>query len=494
MSTHDYRLRIGDSWRAAEGDASFAAINPFNQTTWARVPEASAADVDAAVAAARTAFDNDGWGRSPGLARATLLHRLAELLEGDAERMAQLETTDNGKVIRETRVQMRFAARNYRYFAGWADKLHGETLPLDRPELFDYTTREPRGVAALVTSWNSPMAILANKLAPALAAGCTVVIKPSEVASVTTLEFAALCERAGFPPGVVNVVTGGGEVGSALTGHADIDLISFTGGTATGRAIARVAAEALKPVTLELGGKSANIVFDDASLEQAVTGAVAGIFAAAGQTCIAGSRLLVQRGLYERVCERVCARAAAIRLGDPRRDDTEMGPVANPVQHERVLGFIERARRDGATLKVGGRAPDSAALQAGCFVEPTVFTGVAPDSELAREEVFGPVLAIIPFDSEDEAVAIANGTDYGLVAGVWTRDLARAHRVVGRLRVGSVWINTYRASAAQAPFGGVKASGFGRERSHHALNEYLDIKNVMIDLGDEVRDPFALRT
>lgn len=493
MASKTYRLRIGDAWCNAGDGSTFAAINPFDRTRWAYVPQASPADVDAAVEAARTAFD-DGWGRTPGLVRATYLNRLADLLDADVERMARLETTDNGKVIRETRVQMHFAARNYRYFAGWADKLHGETIPLDRPELFDYTTRVPRGVAALVTSWNSPIAILANKLAPALAAGCSVVIKPSEVASVTTLEFAALCEQAGFPPGVVNVVTGDGAVGAALTGHPGIDVISFTGGTATGKAISRAAADNLKPVTLELGGKSANIVFDDASLDQAVTGAVAGIFAAAGQTCIAGSRLLVQRGLYDEVVARVCQRATAIRLGDPRQDATEMGPVANRLQHERVLGFIERAQQEGAMLRVGGKAPTGEGLENGFFVEPTVFADVAPDAELAQQEVFGPVLAIIPFETEEEAIRIANGTAYGLVAGMWTRDLSRAHRVAGQLRVGSVWVNTYRTSAAQAPFGGVKASGFGRERSHHALAEYLEVKNVMIDLAEEARDPFAIRT
>ncbi len=488
-----YQLYIGGAWRDATGGATFPAINPVNQQAWAELPQATAEDVDAAVIAAREAFDGS-WKDTNGLTRATLMQRLAELLESDAERMAQLETTDNGKVIRETRIQMRFAARNYRYFAGWADKLQGESIPLDRPELVDFTTREPRGVAALITSWNSPMAILANKLAPALAAGCTVVIKPSEVASVTTLAFAELCERAGFPPGVINVVTGDGSVGAALTGHPGVDLISFTGGTATGKAISRVAAEHLTPVTLELGGKSANIVFADADLKQAVTGAVAGIFAAAGQTCIAGSRLLVQRDIYDQVVAQVCERARAIRVGDPRDESTEMGPVATKAQHRRVLDFIDRARTQGATLVAGGGEPQGDLYTRGYFVEPTVFTDVEPDSELAQEEVFGPVLAIIPFETEEQAIAIANGTAYGLVAGLWTQNLARAHRVARQLQVGGVWVNTYRTNAAQAPFGGVKASGSGRERGLHALDEYLEIKNLMIDLSNEARDPFAIRT
>ncbi|MBE0465202.1 MAG: aldehyde dehydrogenase [Halomonas sp.] len=488
-----YQLYIGGAWRDATGGATFPAINPVNQQAWADLPQASAEDVDAAVSAAREAFDG-GWKDTNGLTRATLMQRLAELLEYDAERMAQLETTDNGKVIRETRVQMRFAARNYRYFAGWADKLQGDSIPLDRPELVDFTTREPRGVAALITSWNSPMAILANKLAPALAAGCTVVIKPSEMASVTTLAFAELCERAGFPAGVINVVTGDSSVGAALTGHPGVDLISFTGGTATGKAISRVAAEHLTPVTLELGGKSANIVFSDADLKQALTGVVAGIFAAAGQTCIAGSRLLVQRDIYDQVVAEVCERAQAIRVGDPRDESTEMGPVATKAQHRRVLDFINRARTQGATLITGGGEPQGDLYTRGYFVEPTVFSDVEPDSELAQEEVFGPVLAIIPFETEEQAIAIANGTAYGLVAGLWTQNLARAHRVARQLQVGGVWVNTYRTNAAQAPFGGVKASGSGRERGLHALDEYLEIKNLMIDLSNEARDPFAIRT
>ncbi|CDG52985.1 aldehyde dehydrogenase [Vreelandella titanicae] len=488
-----YQLRIGDQWCDAADGNVLESINPLNQQAWALIPQATASDVDAAVQAARHAFETE-WRSTNGLQRAALMHELANLLESDTERMAQLETTDNGKVIRETRVQMRFAARNYRYFAGWADKLQGESIPLDRPELVDFTTREPRGVAALITSWNSPIAILANKLAPALAAGCTVVIKPSEMASVTTLAFAELCERAGFPPGVINVVTGDGSVGAALTGHPDVDLISFTGGTATGKAISRAAAEHLTPVTLELGGKSANIVFADADLEQAVTGAVAGIFAAAGQTCIAGSRLLVQRDIYDQVVAQVCERARAIRIGDPRDENTEMGPMATQGQHQRVLDFIERARTQGAKLAAGGRVPQGDVYGRGYFVEPTVFSDVAPDSELAQEEVFGPVLAIIPFDTEEQAIAIANGTAYGLVAGLWTQNLARAHRVARQLQVGGVWVNTYRTNAAQAPFGGVKASGSGRERGMHALDEYLEIKNLMIDLSNEARDPFAIRT
>ena len=493
MKVETYRLRIGDEWCAASEGCTFDAINPFNGKVWGHLPQASSNDVDAAVFAAKQAFKTI-WGQSSGLFRASCLNRLAELLEGEAERMALIETTDNGKVIRETRVQMHFAARNFRYFAGWADKLHGETLPLDRSDLFDYTTRVPRGVAALVTSWNSPIAILANKLAPALSSGCTVVIKPSEMASISTLEIAALCERAGFPPGVVNVLTGDSRVGAALIGHPSVDIVSFTGGTTTGRAIARQAADTLKPVTLELGGKSANIIFDDANIDNAVSGAIAGIFAASGQTCIAGSRLLVQRNIYDEVIRRVCERARRIQLGDPKLDTTEMGPLANESQYTKVIGYIDRAIKDGASLQLGGNTLTAPGLEKGYFIEPTIFSNVSPESELSQQEVFGPVLAILPFDSEDDAIEMANGTEFGLVAGVWTTALARAHRVAEAMDVGSVWVNTYRTNAAQAPFGGVKASGIGRERSHHALDEYLVVKNVMIDLGSEPRDPFVIRT
>jgi (Z)-2-((N-methylformamido)methylene)-5-hydroxybutyrolactone dehydrogenase len=353
--------------------------------------------------------------------------------------------------------------------------------------------REPVGVAALITAWNSPMQLLANKLAPALAAGCTVVVKPSELAPLTTVRLAALVAEAGFPDGVINIVTGGAEAGVALTTDARLGRISFTGSVETGQAIQRAATAALVPVTLELGGKSANIVFDDADLERALPGAVAGIFAAGGQTCIAGSRLLVHERVHDRLVERVAETARRIVLGDPTDDATQMGPVASQTQRERILARIGRARTDGAQLLTGGGVPDDARLAAGTFVEPTVFAHVDPASDLAQQEVFGPVLATHRFADEEEAVAIANGTEYGLASGIWTSDVSRAHRVARELAAGTVWVNTYRYSAAQAPFGGVKKSGYGRERGVEAIDEYLHTKNVLIDLSDEVRDPFAIK-
>ncbi len=492
--TTDYQMLIGGEWSNGTTEERLPSMNPFDRDVWATIPQASPEDVERAISAAREAFDTE-WKNTNGLERARLMNRLADLLDADAERMARLETTDNGKVIRETSNQMRFAARIYRFYAGYADKLYGEVIPLDNPKIFDYTAREPLGVVALITAWNSPIVLLTNKLAPALAAGNAVVIKPSEQASATTLEFGRFVKEAGFPDGVVNVVTGDGRVGEALTKTPAVDKISFTGSARVGRIIAGSASKNLVPVTLELGGKSPNIIFEDANLEQAIPGALAGIFGAAGQTCIAGSRLLVQNSIYGEVVSRVAERARAVRLGNPIDPATEMGPAANEAQYERILEFIETGVSQGAKVVAGGKPARDGELKNGFFISPTVFADVDNHSTIAQEEIFGPVLSIIPFEDEEQAIEIANDIKYGLASGFWTNDLSRAHRVSRQINAGTVWVNTYRNAAAQAPFGGMKQSGYGRERGVHALQEYIRIKNVMIDFsGEQVHDPFSQRT
>jgi aldehyde dehydrogenase (NAD+) len=482
----------GDQVSASDGE-SFESVNPFSGRPWLRVPRATDDDVQRSVSVARAAFDG-GWRRTAGSTRAELLYSLSEQILKNASRFARMETTDNGKVIRETGAQMRYVARLYRYYAGWADKIHGETVPIDSPGMVDYTLREPLGVVALITPWNSPMALLAYKLAPALAAGNTAIIKPSEHASATTLEFGRLVARAGFPPGVVNIISGDADTGACLTSTAGIDKISFTGGVAAGRQVAANAARNLTPVTLELGGKSANIVFADADLDRAVTGVVAGIFAAAGQTCIAGSRLLVQRRICRELAARVAERADQIVLGDPLDAGTEMGPVVSAAQRTRILDMVASGLDDGAEMLAGARSIDGEDIRDGFFVAPTVFGDVRNTMRIASEEIFGPVLCVIPFDDEDEAIALANDSQFGLAGAVWTQDISRAHRVVSALDVGTMWVNTYRVMAVQGPFGGTKLSGYGRERGQAGLLEYTRLKNVITDLSTSVRDPFVIGT
>jgi aldehyde dehydrogenase (NAD+) len=483
-----YQLFVGGRWVDGSGE-TIDSTNPYTGEVWAQVRSASPADVDAAVSAAAAAAAE--WRRTSGVERATLMFRLAELLERDARRLAEIETTDNGKIIRETENQIRFAARNYRFFAGLADKIGGGTQTLDSYTMLNYTTREPHGVTALITAWNSPLSLLANKLPPALAAGNTAVVKPSEYTPASTLEMARLVEEAGFPPGVVNVVVGNAETGRALTTHPRVDMISFTGSVETGRAIARAAATSVIPVALELGGKSANIVFDDADRARATAGAVAGIFAAAGQTCVAGSRLLLHRSLAGELLDGVVEKARSIRLGDPLDPETEMGPLANQAQLDKVLAEIAGAARAGARLVAGGGKVEG---ERGLFVTPTVFADVRNDMDVARNEIFGPVLGVQTFEDDAEAVRIANDSRFGLAAGIWTRSLSRAHLVAKELRAGMVWVNTYRSTAVQAPFGGVGDSGYARERGVDAIQGYTRVKNTMVDLSDDVRDPFLLKT
>ncbi len=484
-------MLIGGEWVDAQSGVTFQTVDPFTGRPWAEVPRAGAEDVAAAVRAARAAFDDGPWRGMTGAERARLLRRLAELIAEEAERIAVVETTDNGKLIREMEGQLRGLADHYLYFAGAADKVGGETIPPDRSTFFIYTLREPVGVVAAITPWNSPVLLTSWKLAPALAAGCTVVVKPAEQAPASTLEFAELFEQAGFPPGVVNVITGfGPDAGAPLVADPGVDKVAFTGATSTGREVMKGAATHLARVSLELGGKSPNIVFADADLEAAAGGVVAGVFAASGQTCMAGSRLLVEDAVHDELLERLAGRARAIRLGDPLDPATEMGPVAFAEHRTNVERHIAAAVEDGARLVCGGGRPD--AFPDAFFVEPTIFDGVDASMRLAREEVFGPVLAVQRFTGEAEAVRMANATEFGLAAGVWTSDVRRAHRMAQALRAGTVWVNAYRAVGPMAPFGGFGASGMGRENGLVALDEYTEVKTVWIELSGAARDPFKL--
>jgi len=488
-----YRMLINGKLVEARSGKTFESINPYTGRVWAVVPEAGDEDVDVAVQAARTAFDEGPWGRMTGTERARLMRRLADLIAENAEHLATIESTDNGKLRREMNGQLKAIPEWFHYFAGAADKIHGETIPSDKPNFFIYTRREPIGVVGAILPWNSPLLLLAFKLAPALAAGCTFVIKPAEQTPASTLEFARLFTEAGFPPGVFNVITGfGPTTGRTLVRHPRVDKVAFTGSTETGKEVMKGAADHLARVTLELGGKSPNIVFDDADLNATTNGVIAGIFAATGQTCIAGSRLFVHESIHDTLVSRLAERARTIKLGDPLDPATEMGPVAFKEQLAKIKSYIEISQQEGAQLVCGGRPPADPSLRDGYFIEPTILTEVDNSMRVAREEIFGPVLSVISFSTEAEVIAQANDTQYGLAAGVWTRDGQRAHRVAHAIRAGTIWINAYRVLSFNVPFGGYKMSGMGRENGLEALHEYTQVKAVWVELEGQTRDPFTL--
>lgn len=490
-----YQMLIGGQWVSAASGKTMPSLSPYTGEPWADVPEGAAADVEAAVDAAEEALLKGDWARMTGRERGELLWHFADVLAQHAEHLGQIETRDNGKLIREMVAQARTLPKIYRYFAGLADKIQGDVIPLDKPTMFNYTLREPVGVVGMQIPWNSPLLILTFALAPALAAGNTVVVKPSEHASCSTLEFARLFQEAGLPAGVLNVVTGyGPTVGASLSGHPKLGKLAFTGSPEAGAVVSKLAAENLTPVLLELGGKSPNMVFEDANLDNAMNGIIAGIFAASGQTCIAGSRALVHESIYQEMLDRLVERTKRIRLGDPTNWETEMGPAATPAQLDKIKTYVRVGQEEGARLAVGGRQPTGTAeLEKGWFFEPTIFYDVRNEMRLAQEEIFGPVLGLIPFKDEEEAIAIANRTRFGLAAGVWTNSLARAHRVAQQVQAGTVWVNTYRSVHHASPFGGYKDSGHGRENGMEAIREFTQVKSVQIELSDQVPDPFVLR-
>ncbi|KRW95153.1 aldehyde dehydrogenase [Paracoccus sp. MKU1] len=473
------------------GAGSFDSIDPATGTPWARMPDASAADVDRAVRAAHRAFHAPDWAGLTASARGKLLLRLADLVAEAAPRLAELETRDTGKIIRETSAQIAYVAEYYRYYAGLADKIEGAHLPIDKPDMEVWLRREPVGVVAAIVPWNSQLFLSAVKLGPALAAGCTVVLKASEDGPAPLLAFARLVQQAGFPPGVVNILTGGPEAGKALTTHPLVAHIAFTGGPETARHIVRASAENLSRTSLELGGKSPFIVFEDADLDSAANAQVAGIFAATGQSCVAGSRLLVQNGIKDEMLARLQAKAEAVRIGAPGDISTEVGPLCTLRQRARIEDIVAASVTIGARLITGGQSPEGE----GFYYPPTILDcSAVPDAPCVTQELFGPVLSVVGFDTEEDALRIANGTPYGLASGVFTRDLTRAHRMIRGIRAGVVWVNTYRAVSPIAPFGGHGLSGHGREGGLAAALDYTTVKTVWLRTSDDpIPDPFVMR-
>lgn len=481
-----YQQYIDGEWADPVGGKWIDSTDPYRGKVWARFARGDVEDVSRAVSAGQRAMTSGPWASLPASGRGKLLRRIGDLVAQNRERLAEIEVRDNGKLRAEVLGQIDAIAETWIYYAGLADKVQGASIPVEKPNTVAFTTREPIGVVAALTAWNSPLWFAAVKCAPAMAAGCAVVVKPSEFASASTLEFARLVEESALPHGVFNVVTGlGQEAGSALVEHPAVSKVTFTGSDATGIRIYESAARSMKRVSLELGGKSPNIVFDDADLDLAAAGVVAGIFGAAGQMCTAGSRLLVHSSIKDSFTEKLLGLARNIRLGDPMDPQTNVGPIATPPQYQKVLEYIDIAKADGARRLLGGNPAAGPDLFGGQFIEPTIFTDVDNSMRIAREEVFGPILSIIEFDDEEDAVRIGNDIAYGLVAGVWTKSIGRAMRMSKALQVGTVWVNTYRMYSYMVPFGGMKRSGLGREQGIEAINEYLETKSIVFSTNDD---------
>ncbi len=479
-----YQLFIDGQWVDAESGKTFTTPNPATGATLAEVAEGDKADIDKAVAAARRAFEGP-WSKVSARDRGKMLYKLSQLIDGKSKELAAIETSDNGKPIKETSyVDLPQVVENFEYFAGWATKIEGETIPVPG-EMFNYTLREPVGVCGQIIPWNFPLLMAAWKLAPALAAGNTVVLKPAEQTPVGAMELASLIQEAGFPDGVVNVVPGYGETaGAALAAHPGIDKVAFTGSTEVGKLVAKAAADNLTKVSLELGGKAPNIVFADADIEQAVSGAMMGIFFNQGQVCCAGSRLFLDARVKDEFLDRFKERSSRVRVGDPMDKNTQMGPQVSEEQLNRIKGYVDIAKEEGAQVLTGGCPPQlEGDFQQGFFFQPTIFGDVKNSMRVAQEEIFGPVVSVITFEGEDDLLKQANEVVYGLSAGIWTKDITRAHRFAKAVKAGVVWINTYNMFNAASPFGGYKQSGYGREMGKHALEMYTHVKSVWVDLS-----------
>jgi aldehyde dehydrogenase (NAD+) len=473
-------LFINNEWRPATAGKRFPVENPATEEVIAEVAAGDTADVDNAVRAAKACFESAAWREMSGRKRGKLLFKAADLLEARLDEFSRLESAQNGKTLFEAKIELTMTVNTLRYYAGWTDKIVGDTLPVDGPFLA-YTLREPIGVVGAIVPWNFPLNIASWKFAPALAAGCTVILKPASETPLTALLFGELALEAGLPPGAFNVVSGGGSTaGAALVRHPDVDKISFTGSTEVGRQVMKMAAETNKRVTMELGGKSPNIIFADADLKAAVRGAQTGIFYGKGEVCAAGSRLLVERSVHDQVVEQLADGAKKLTPGDPLDKNTRLGALVSKKQQETVLSYIKQGVDEGAKVVAGGKAAKHNGK--GYFVEATVFDGVQPGMTIAREEIFGPVLAVLSFDDFDAGVKLANNTIYGLAAGIWTKDIQKAHRAAKAIRAGTVWINSYNFYDSGAPFGGFKASGFGRDLGREALDGYLETKTVWVAL------------
>ncbi|PIC63244.1 carnitine dehydratase [Sporosarcina sp. P13] len=483
-------MYINGEWTSPTDGEYFPSHNPATGEAWCEVAKGSAVDVDNAVQAAHAAFLSPEWRKMTPTQRGHLVSKLGELIAENVETLAKFETLDNGKLIREMRGQLQYLPEFYHYYGGLANKIQGNVLPIDKPDMLVYSVREPLGVIAAITPWNSPLYLTTLKLAPALITGNTIVIKPSEMTSASILEFVKLVEKAGFPAGVVNVVTGFGmPVGDALTSHPLVRRIAFTGGEVSARKVVENSAKNFASLSLELGGKSPNIVFEDANLDNAAMGIIAGIFSASGQSCVAGSRAFIHKNVYDKVMEKLVHRVEQIKIGDPLQEETEMGPLATEAQLQRVEQYVDWGLKEGGKLICGGKRPEN--IENGWYFEPTIFEHADNTSKITREEIFGPILSVIPFEDEDEVIQLANSTEYGLATGIWTQDIGRAHRVSAEIRAGIVWINTYRSVSPIVPIGGSGLTGYGRESGMEVVHEYTQTKSVWVNTSDKIiEDPF----